>query len=677
MTALSGKISIPGSYSGYSRPKANSYRRQSRYIQLADGCRIACDRYLPALHGEPLDGPLPTVILATGYRRAWPFSKNDAAQHVVRRYPHLREGDIATHVNLSSVIDRKGLGTWPGKDTDAPDRLAEWVRLNGSTPELLLLYGYAFVVVDVRGTGASFGTDYADGWQTGKDLAEIFDLLVKEPWCDGNLGMIGVSWAGGAQYFVMNYGTPHLKAAIPQMAGYDAYYGWYPGGAYLAGFFRQWSRRRESEDREQAAMPVDDDADGRLRDLALEERRQVAYPTDEELDEGHNAPDIATMSRDELLEMFPVRDRPLADGTTIDLDYQALDFKRANLNGTAVYFFAGWFDMFPRDVIVAYWNYQGPKKLIIGPWHHNNYWDREEALRWFDCWLKGIDNGIADEPPVVYSTQGSDSYARGWSATSEWPVAGLQDNMLLHLGPAAGGARRSLNDGRLTRPAPRSSGRFDSLTVDYQASAGERARSWYHAAPFLDYSPVAENNRKGLTYTSAPFTQDIELGGHPELTLYLSSTAEAGIVVAYLEEVDEDGIGRLLTEAVHNLEYRDIQTACPIEMKELCYRSYHGSTRRKVTPGEAFELRIDMLPLSCVIPSGRRLRLSIHGADLHNYYTIEVSPPPVYNVWRDAGRASRLSLPVVKPGPEREGLRLPGAFEGCPEKGRHAMELRR
>ena len=87
---MSGKISIPGNYSGYSSPRANSYRRQSRYIELADGCRIACDRYLPALHGKPLDGPLPTVILATGYRRAWPFSKNDAAQHVVRRYPHLR-----------------------------------------------------------------------------------------------------------------------------------------------------------------------------------------------------------------------------------------------------------------------------------------------------------------------------------------------------------------------------------------------------------------------------------------------------------------------------------------------------------------------------------------------------------------------------------------------------------
>ena len=674
---MSGKVSIPGKYSGYTRPRANGYRRQSRYIELADGCRIACDRYLPAQNGKPLDGPLPTVILATGYRRAWPFSKDDAAQHVVRRYPHLREGDIATHVNQSSFIDSEGLGTWPGKDTEELNLLAEWVRLHGSAPELLLLHGYAFIAIDVRGTGASFGADYADGWQTGKDLAEIFDILVSEPWCDGNLGMIGVSWAGGAQYFVMNYGTPHLKAAIPQMAGYDAYYAWYPGGAYIAGFLRQWSKRRESEDREQAAMPVDDDAHGRLRDLALEERRQVAYPTDEELDEGHNAPDIATMSRDEMLEMFSVKDRPLADGSMIDLDYQAMDFKRANLNGTAVYFFAGWFDMFPRDVIVAYWNYAGPKKLIVGPWHHNNYWDREEALRWFDHWLKGIDNGIADEPPVVFSTQRSDSYAIGWSAMSEWPISTLQDNVVLHLGPDAGGNRFSLNDGQLMREAPRSPGQSDRLTVDYEASAGAGTRSWYHAGAFLDYSPVAENNRRGLTYTSAPFPEDFELGGHPELTLFLSTTAETGIFVAYLEEVDEEDNGRLLTEVVQNLEYRDIQATCPIEMKSLCYRSYHSSTRRKVTPGEVFELRVDMLPVSCVIPSGRRLRLSIHGADRHNYFTVEVSPRPVYTVWRDAGRPSRLCVPVVKPGQKRESLRIPGAFEGCPEKGCHALELRR
>ena len=406
------------------------------------------------------------------------------------------------------------------------------------------------------------------------------------------------------------------------MAGYDAYYAWYPGGAYLAGFFRQWSRRRESEDREQAALPVDDDMDGRLRDQALEERRQVAYPTDEELDEGHNAPDMPTMARDEMLEMFPVKDRPLADGTTIDLDYQALDFKRANRNGTAVYFFAGWFDMFPHDVIVAYWNYTGPKKLIIGPWHHNNYWDREEALRWFDCWLKGIDNGIAGE-------------------------------------------------------APRSSGEFDQLTVDYRASAGTGARSWYHAAPFLDYSRLPDNNKKGLTYVSEPIREDLELGGHPELILHLSTTAETGIVVAYLEEVDAHGYGRFLTEVVQNLEYRDIQSTCPIEMKRLCYRSYHSSTRRKVTPDEVFELRADMLPVSCVIRAGRRLRLSIHGTDLDNYYTIETSPPPVLSIWRDAGHPSRLSLPVVKAGPARKALRIPGAFEGCPDRAPHALEFRR
>ena len=674
---MSGKISVPGNYSGYSSPRANGYRRRSSYIPLKDGCRIAWDRYLPTRNGEPLDGPLPTVILATGYRRAWPFSKDDAAQHVVRRYPHLREGDTATHVNLSSVIDRDGRGGWPGKDTGDLELLAEWVRLNGSTPELLLLFGYAFAVIDVRGTGASFGTDYADGWQAGKDLAEIFEFFVKKPWCDGNLGMIGVSWAGGAQYFVMNYGTPHLKAAIPQMAGYDAYYGWYPGGAYLAGFFRQWSRRRESEDREQAALPVDDDTDGRLRDQALEERRQVAYPTDEELDEGRNAPDMPTMARDEMLEMFPVRNRPLADGTTIDLDYQALDFKRANLNGTAVYFFAGWFDMFPRDVIVAYWNYTGPKKLIVGPWHHNNYWDREEALRWFDRWLKGIDNGVADEPPVAYSTQGSDGYALGWNAASDWPVSGPGDSVLFHLGSHIGGSRYSRNDGALSKEAPRSSGEFDRLTVDYRATAGTGARSWYHSGPFLNYSPLAENNRKGLTYTSAPLDCDLELGGHPELILHLSTTAETGIVVAYLEEVDADGYGRFLTEVVQNLEYRDIQSTCPIEMKRLCYRSYHSSTRRKVTPGEVFELRVDMLPVSCVIRAGRRLRLSIHGADLDNYYTIETSPPPVLSIWRDAARPSRLSLPVVEPGPAREALRIPGAFEGCPDRSRHALEFRR
>ena len=96
-----------------------------------------------------------------------------------------------------------------------------------------------------------------------------------------------------------------------------------------------------------------------------------------------------------------------------------------------------------------------------------------------------------------------------------------------------------------------------------------------------------------------------------------------------------------------------------------------------MTPGEVFELRVDMLPVSCVVRAGRRLRLSIHGADLDNYYTIETSPPPVLSIWRDAARPSRLSLPAVKAGAAREALRIPGAFEGCPDRSRHALELRR
>ncbi len=667
------KVSVPGTYHGYSIPVADGYVRDSRYITLKDGCRIAYDTYLPTASGKVRDGALPTVIVATGYRRAWAFSKFDAAQHVVRRFPHLKEGNVATYVNQSSHLPDGRHSQWlESAPAGVGQPLADWVRLNGSAAEYLLVYGYAFVVIDVRGTGASFGTNYADGWQTGKDLAEIYDFLVTEPWCDGNLGMIGCSWHGGTQYFTINYGTPHLKAAIPQMASYDVYYGWYPGGAYLSGFLRQWSKRRESEDRKHAALPVFEDTDGEKLAEALEERKQVEYPTDEDLDEGHNAPEMPLMARDEMLESFPIKNRELADGSLIDLEYQALDFKRAALTDTAVYLFAGWFDIFPRDVITAYWNLRAPKKLIIGPWHHNNYWDRDESLRWFDYWLRGIDNGVTDEAPFTYSTQDSSGRAFEWSGTDEWPLPAAEHREW-YFSSCPGSEGYSINDGSLaTSPEPHA--KCAELPVDYSASAGRRTRVWYHGGPHLDYSPLDENNRKGLTWTSKPLESDIEIAGAPYLNVYLSSNTEKGIIVAYLEEIDANGGGELVSEVVLNLEFRDIQDNPPLEMKDLAYRSYHSSTRRAVVPGEVMELQLDMLPVSCVLKKGRRLRLSLHGADCDNFFTVQSDPPPEYRILMDDEHRSRLNLPIIPQNEEREALRIHEAMENCPDKCLYAVK---
>lgn len=668
------KISVPGTYLGYTSAVADGYRRDSRYFQLKDGCRLAYDTYLPTHAGALPAERFPTLLVATGYRRAWPYSRNDAAKHVARRYPHLEEGEVATYVNHVSKLPDGVHSQWIDGAPDGDlDTLAEWVRQRGSSSEYLLLHGFAFVVLDVRGTGASFGTNFSDGWQAGKDISEFLEFLVTQDWCDGNIGMIGCSWHGASQYFTMTYGSAHLKAAMPQMAGYDAYFGWYPGGAYLSGFLRQWSKRRVSEDREQAALPVNDDREGVLLAQALEERKNVTYPTDEELGARRSAPSMPAMARDELLQMFPLQKREHADGSLVDLQYQALDFQRAARNGTAVYFYAGWFDMFPRDVIIAYWNYAGPKKMIIGPWHHNNYWDREEARRWFDYWLRGIDNGIMGEASFVYSTQSVSSKAIGWNGTDTWPLS-IERRTSFFLIPAPEGSHEKRPGGGLEADPPRHSAPPAALTVDYSASAGKRTRTWYHGGPHLDYSALADNSRRGLTWISPPLSQDTEITGHPELTVYFSSTEPGGIVVAYLEAVDQQGRGELLTEVVLNLEFRRVQTEPPIEHKALTYRSYDSSTRIAVVPGEVMEIRTDMLPAACLVERGYRLKLTIHGADRDNFYAREFDPPPVYKFYCDADHPSRLVLPLVAQDARRDALRIPGAFSEMPERSRFAVK---
>jgi putative CocE/NonD family hydrolase len=658
------RISKPGTYRGYASVVADGYERTSAYLTMRDGCRIAVDTYLPTRSGKQLDGPLPTVAIATGYRRAWRHSDRESP-HVKARTPHLKPGDIATVVNRSSVLPDGRHGSWPGLALDTNgDALAAVIRERGSNAEYFLVHGYAVLVIDVRATGASFGANYGDGWTTGRDLVDIFAHVVAQPWCSGKIGMIGASWLGATQYFTITYNNPYLTAAIPQMAGFDMYESWFPGGACVAGFVRSWSERRQAQDYENLALPVDDDPTGAVMEQARMERRGDLYPTDQKLDKAAHFADLPTWSRDQALAAFPTQNLKAEDGKRIDLAYSALDFARAAATKTAVYFYGGWWDMFTRAVLVAYRNLELPKKILIGPWHHANFWDQEEALRWFDYWLKGIDNGITAEPPVVFSTSRGDGTIESWSATRDWPLAEMRPQTL-HFIPASQGAGAGLmSEAAVAR------GVVVPLTVDYGVTAGRRGRSWYAAAPLINYTALHDHDAKGLIFETLPFERPLEITGHPILTLKMSSSGTAGIVVAYLEEVDQAGASSHIAEGVQNLAFRATEGA-PIDHYGLPYRSYLSTTRKPTVPGEIFTLTFDLTPVSFQLRAGCRLRIVIHGADRDNYYAHEESPPPTYRFHLDR---SSLTLPVIPASPAREALKVDRAFHDMPAKSRRATE---
>jgi putative CocE/NonD family hydrolase len=664
------KISRPGLYRGFSMPVADSFRRTSRYIPGRDGVRLAADIYLPTLGGEILAGALPTVVVATGYRRAWRHSDREAA-HFRRRYAHVPYGGIATVVGRASLIPDGANGVWDSPEplTD-PEAIADFLRQRGGTLEHLLVHGYAVCVIDVRGTGASFGRSYTNGWETGSDLAVAFDWMAEQPWCTGEFGMIGASWLGGTQYFALTFGAPRLKACIPQMASFDLYDSWFPGGVCLSGFLRPWSERRQDQDAVLLALPVDDDRDGAQLAAAVAERQAAPLPTDKALASRPSLERMPSWSRDDAASVFPLKDQPLPNGGTADLTYTALDFARANANRTAIYFWGGWWDLFTRGIATAYWNTTLPKKLLIGPWHHQNFWDVEECHRWFDHWLKGVDNGIMTEPSMIHATGTSSGEIKGWSGWGEWPPPETEWRTL-HLAAGPSTTLASLNDGRLAE-AEGSPGE-DAMRVDFAATAGRRTRTYYIEAPHLDYSALPANDLRGLSYTGEPLEADLQVTGHPRLRLRMSSDSSVGILVAYLQEIDSVGRAHHLAEGILNLEFAEVQPARLIQ-PGLFYRSFASATRKPFPKGMPVDVDLDLSPLSAVVRRGHRLRLSLHGADADNYYADPGSEGARPTVHRVKGGFSRLELPTL-PSEVAARSHITDAFRDLPAAARFATRI--
>jgi len=191
---------------------------------------------------------------------------------------------------------------------------------------------------------------------------------------------------------------------------------------------------------------------------------------------------------------------------------------------------------------------------------------------------------------------------------------------------------------RLARP----SGAKDEFTVDYTAAIDPDPR-WNIQPQFAELSA---NDAKGLTYTTPPLTAPLEVTGHPVVHLWLSSSAPDADVFVYLEEVDEKGSSRYVSEGMLRASNR--ATADPgYDLMGLPYHRGLKSDQADLTPGQPVELVIDLFPTSTLFQPGKRLRVTITGADKTNARTPEQNPPPKLTIWREAGRGSYIELPVI------------------------------
>ncbi len=442
--------------------------------------------------------------------------------------------------------------------------------------------GYACLRVDLRGSGESDGVledEYHP--QEQEDLLDVIAWIAAQPWCTGAVGMTGISWGGFNSLQLAARRPPALKAVITLMSTDDRYADdvHYKGGCILATDLLHWSTCMLHW---QCQPPHEAAVGERWREL-WEQRLAV------------NKPWVHTWLAHQR------RDAYWKHGSVCE-DYTAIEIP--------VYAIGGWTDGYTNSVPRLLEGLPGPRKGLIGPWPHAfpHYVTPgpaigflQEALRWWDHWLKGVDTGVMDEPMLRVWMQDSaapapwmDEVPGRWAAEDVWPSPRLErralrldaDLMLRDAaeeeapGPEAAAAHGA--DG----------GRLSILGAQF---CGADAGAWCAESQPSDFAPdqrAAEG--QSLCFTSAPLPERLEILGHPRLTLRFASDRPRALVAARLDDVAPDGSSRLVTTQVFNLTHLTSH-----ETPEL------------LEPGREYTAAIALDAIAQAFPAGHRLRLAL------------------------------------------------------------------
>ena len=451
--------------------------------------------------------------------------------------------------------------------------------------------GYAHVFLDMRGTGSSAGFQKGvmrgQQWEDGYDAVE---WIAGQDWCDGNVGMWGLSYGGFTSINVAALAPPHLKAIVPMMGDVTTS-GWsHPGGAQRLFGSMVWFPMMICMN---YLPPMYTDEEGRWLKVWQEHLEK---------------------NTDWLFHLYDhtTEDEWQRDGAAL----YHLDKVKA-----AVYVMDGWRDIFAPGNFMMYNGLKSPKKIMMGPWKHGmptwavpgpnvDYFD--EMIRWFDYWLKGMKNGIADEPPVTIWVQEGGQ----WRFENEWPPARSKATAF-HLHP----------QGLLSAEACQGGDESDSF--DHDATVGTaRGLEDPLSLPFGLPLDQRGDEAKSLTYTTEPLAQNMEISGAPAVTLFVSTSADEGVISVKLNDVAPDGSSSSISYGCLNLAQRDSR-------EEI----------QAVEPGQVYEVSITLWDTSYLVKTGHRLRLAIASSDFP--FIWPTTKPATNTLYHSAARSSRIEVPIT------------------------------
>jgi predicted acyl esterase len=671
------KISEFGRYQGYSEVKYEEFKRTSVYVLARDGIRLAVDIYRPSIDRQPEAKPLPAILSFTRYWRAY----------------ELNDGRIRTILGMLA----------PGESVGKVQTESKW------PPRELLRHGYVIISADARGTGASFGKGVGT---EARDAHDVIEWIAEQPWCDGNVGMVGRSYLGTVQLLAASAHPPSLKAIFPGVPSFfDGHRILFGGGIMRKGGVVTMrntlaaladaddpnaKRKRKAFGAIKNVPPVDADPDGRLRDearaghgegsfemyLALFRSDPNAKAVIKQLkleSEGEIIDTLlGTKGLKAILKVHPEVEKQLLavqfyrrsfamramlpPGSEKDIDGTAgiktmLD--RISESGIPAYFWDGWQDPLPHDRMLFYENIDVPKRITFGPWTHgpNELNDpREKAsaeleaieqARWFDYWLKGIKNGVMDEPPLKYAVMDTRE-DWDWREAPSFPPPEAEDTEFF-FGSGPTGTVDSANDGGLSQTPPSEKG-SDTFTVDYTATSGMKTRlhDTTGGGPCF-YPDMTANDRKGLTYTSEILDKDVIIAGYPVAILFVSADVADHEFTVYLEEVEASGYSRYLTQSSLRASHRTLGTPKYSNLGLPWTTSVKADVEATAPLNEGIaELQIVLEPVGNRFNAGHRIRVTVTGADADLNWSVPRTPPAKLTIERNIHYPSRIVLPILE-----------------------------
>ena len=479
-------------------------------------------------------------------------------------------------------------------------------------------HGYASIRVDMRGSGDSDGLlldEYLPQEQL--DALEVIAWISSQPWCSGNVGMMGISWGGFNSLQVAARRPPALKAIITVCSTDDRYTDdcHYMGGCVLGSDMLNWASVMFAYN----SLPPDPAMVG-------ERWREMWFNRLE------NTPPFI-----ESWLSHPRRDDFWKQGS-VDEDYSAIT--------CPVYAVGGWVDPYTNSIPRLLAGLQGPRKGLIGPWVHSYPHTAvpqpaigflQECLRWWDYWLKGAETGIMDEPtlrvwmPEAVKPQPLETEWPGrWVAEAGWPPAGLTEKVY------------TLSESRLCEsPEP-----ARPVTFQGAQTNGTGAGVWCPYGNTIGM-PIDQRTDDGLSlcFTSAPLDEPMEILGFPQVRLKLSVDQPNALLAVRLCDVSPDGESRLVSWGLLNLTHRD-----------------GHEDPKPLIPGTVYDISMQLNVAAHCITPGHRWRVAISPT----YWPHAWPSPVTVRMTLYTGEESRLVLPGRLPGKQDASLAAFGSPEGAP-----------